>query len=470
MPEFFKCIADPAKAPPWPRGLVLGWEQLAAPFSTLQVGGPEDHVGILGPTRSGKTSGILIPQAMTWPGLLISTSTRADVLKAARGRRLEAAEYYGGEVYVYSPMTTDELVEGVRTIGWSPADGCEDPPTCEVRVDKMLGPEPKKMSENEAFFRGHAGAIMRGFFHAVALEECGVRTLKSWIDYMRVDEAVAILERNRDRSYAAELYASALEGIDGQPDDTRASGFATVSQKLAVLVSSAAGLLNAERGGFDIDRFLTTGSSLFIVSSRETQKIAAPLVVGLIEAIVSRAYELARSQDGGRLSPPLALILDEVATIAPLTSLPQIISEGAGQGVLCSWAAQSISQMREQWGEHSANTIWNSSTHKLLFGGLTDWDLLEQVSKLHGEHDVHVHAPVEGVLEMLARINGPPQQPTLSRRPKIAASDLHNLKHRVPALLASTEGGPKIGLVGAPPAHTTMPFAEAVRASQEMTP
>lgn len=170
------------------------------------------HVGILGPTRSGKTSGILIPQAMTWPGLLISTSTRADVLKAARRRRLEAAEYYGGDVYVYSPMTTDELVEGVRTIGWSPADGCEDPPTCEVRVDKMLGPEPKKMSENEAFFRGHAGTIVRGFFHTVALEECGVRTLKSWIDHMRVDEAVAILERNRDRSYAAELYASALEG------------------------------------------------------------------------------------------------------------------------------------------------------------------------------------------------------------------------------------------------------------------
>ncbi|MFI9557763.1 TraM recognition domain-containing protein [Nonomuraea endophytica] len=41
--------------------------------------------------------------------------------------------------------------------------------------------------------------------------------------------------------------------------------------------------------------------------------------------------------------------------------------------------------MEERWGQRGAKTIWNSSKAKLFFGGTSDPDGLERVSKLCGE-------------------------------------------------------------------------------------
>jgi hypothetical protein len=43
--------------------------------------------------------------------------------------------------------------------------------------------------------------------------------------------------------------------------------------------------------------------------------------------------------------------LDEVANIAPLQELPQIASEGGGQGLTLLAALQDLSQARARWGK-----------------------------------------------------------------------------------------------------------------------
>src|SRR5699024_1734874 len=73
----------------------------------------------------------------------------------------------------------------------------------------------------------------------------------------------------------------------------------------------------------DIDEFLATNSTLFIVGPSHVQQAIAPLIVGLVDAIAQRAAERAAAQ-GGRLIQPLLLALDEVANIAPLQSLPSL--------------------------------------------------------------------------------------------------------------------------------------------------
>src|SRR5579872_7430942 len=80
----------------------LGWTKGQMLFRTN-----EDSVGIVGPPRYGKTSGLIIPALLTWSGPAVSTSTRADVVAFVRGRREEVASELGGTTYVYDPFRSD---------------------------------------------------------------------------------------------------------------------------------------------------------------------------------------------------------------------------------------------------------------------------------------------------------------------------------------------------------------------------
>jgi hypothetical protein len=456
MPELLHFDVDPAGEPPWLHGLVLGWKETDPPYRTLIVASEEDSIAVLGPPRVGKTSGVLIPQALTWAGALISASTKPDVLHATRGRRAEVARHHGGGVYVYAPTDSREEIEGVPNIRWTPTSGCEDPNVCELRVQNILGPEKR---HEDAFFRQQAATVMRGFFHAAALERCELRRLKSWIDGLDVEGAVDILRRHTSESYGADGYASALEGVAHQADSTRSSTFSTVSEKLAAVVGNAAVLATAGRGDFDIDRFLRTGSSLFVVSPEDTQRVVAPLVAGFIEAIVSRAYALAREEPAGRLSPPLAMLLDEVGAIAPLPSLPAIMAQGAGQGVLCVWAAQSITQLRARWEEDWANAIWGASTQKLIFGNLGDTELLEKVSQSFGEYDRPV-ATYHRLQPLFSAMQGQvPPQPTIMRERNLPVAQLYGQPPGTACVVGVGAAGPSFSFLGAPPAAVTPPFS-----------
>src|SRR5579859_3987713 len=133
MPKIFRNTLDKNGELPLFDGLFLGWEQTSPPYRSYFVASNEDSIAILGPPRVGKTSGILIPQAMIWAGSLISASTKPDVLRATRGRRLEIAASWQGDVYVYAPTELLNEIDSVRTIHWSPASGCQDPVVCEQR-------------------------------------------------------------------------------------------------------------------------------------------------------------------------------------------------------------------------------------------------------------------------------------------------------------------------------------------------
>jgi hypothetical protein len=81
---------------------------------------PETSVLVIGPTRSGKTAGLVIPNLLEWDGPAIATSTKSELVEVTAGRRQSL-----GPVYVYDP--TGEIGEArVRTVTWSPIAGCED--------------------------------------------------------------------------------------------------------------------------------------------------------------------------------------------------------------------------------------------------------------------------------------------------------------------------------------------------------
>jgi len=78
--------------------------------------------------------------------------------------------------------------------------------------------------------------------------------------------------------------------------------------------------------------------------------------------------------------------LDEVANIAPLKKLPNIVSEAGGQGLQVMACFQDLSQAKTRWGPAADGFLTLFGT-KVVFAGIGDKATLEAMSTLVGDWD-----------------------------------------------------------------------------------
>lgn len=356
------------------RSVFLGWNFLDGYKRCWSE--VEDSVGIVGPPRYGKTSGLIIPSVLWWDGPVVCTSTRADVLAFTGAHRQALAAPYGGAVLVYDPFGS---VASAPSLRWSPLAGCRDPGVCYRRVAAMTAVAGQGLSEGE-HWRAGAAAILRGCFHAAAITGRPLAEVRRWLARQEVREPVAIL---RTSDSTAAMWADDLEATRLLGDRERGS-FYSVARNTLEAVADPTVLASCEATDLDIDAFLRSRSALFLVSPSHQQQVVAPLMAGLVDSIAQGAAELAAAA-GGRLDPPLLLALDEIANIAPLHSLPALVSEGGGRGVVTLWAVQSLAQLRVRYGVEQQAAILAATTAKVVFGGLSNGQDLANISAWAGE-------------------------------------------------------------------------------------
>jgi type IV secretion system protein VirD4 len=94
----------------WGGGVYLG----ALSRGDLRFARAERAVLLLGPPRSGKTSGVIIPAVLSHEGPVVSTSIKPDVWQATRGVRSG-----DGRVWVFDP-TGSGARGGSQELRWSP--------------------------------------------------------------------------------------------------------------------------------------------------------------------------------------------------------------------------------------------------------------------------------------------------------------------------------------------------------------
>lgn len=147
---------------------------------------------------------------------------------------------------------------------------------------------------------------------------------------------------------------------------------------------------NCQRSELDVERFLETCSTLFLIDPAGEARLSptAPLTAALIDWIADRAYARGRQLPLGVCEPRLGLFLDELPNIAPLSSLGRHLSQGSSQGVnVAFWSSQTFGQLVARFGEHEASTIWSLTRYTVLFGGGKEADWLEKVSRLAGDYE-----------------------------------------------------------------------------------
>jgi type IV secretion system protein VirD4 len=86
------------------------------PGGKLLAAEPGHSLLVLGPTQSGKTSSLAIPAIREWPGPVVATSVKNDLLADTIEARREA-----GTVWTYDPTGS---VTGTPRAGWTPLANC----------------------------------------------------------------------------------------------------------------------------------------------------------------------------------------------------------------------------------------------------------------------------------------------------------------------------------------------------------
>jgi type IV secretory pathway TraG/TraD family ATPase VirD4 len=90
------------------------------------------------------------------------------------------------------------------------------------------------------------------------------------------------------------------------------------------------------------------------------------------------------------------MVLDEAANIAPLPTLPSLLSDGGGSGIQVLFVLQSLAQGRHRWSEAEMDAMWDASTIKVILPGMAQTRDLDTISKLSGEIEIREISTTSG--------------------------------------------------------------------------
>jgi type IV secretion system protein VirD4 len=335
----------------------------------------QEHACLVGPPRVGK-SGLMSRVIMHAPGSVVSTSSKPDMFGLTSGIRARR-----GPVFVFNPQGIGGVPSNIR---WNPVEGCIDEATAIRRADAFANAVSTKGADDSEFWSGQASDHLRSMFTAAAFGEAGMGLVSSWVLGGSVADPVAFLHQ-----CGREQWARSLAQLDGAADKTNATVRMVMRRALAYTGDPALLLSTAPAEGenFDIDEFLKSGGTLYMVAKGDGKDSAlGPLFAALASEIQYRATLLgSQNKNGGRLDPPLLMALDEITQICPVP-LPRWLADSGGLGVQVISAFHGIAQLVERWGLSGAQIIMDTSGCKVFYPGLSDAQTLKGISDLTGQH------------------------------------------------------------------------------------
>jgi type IV secretory pathway TraG/TraD family ATPase VirD4 len=404
---------------------------------------------LIGPPRSGKTSSVIIPTLLSHTGPVVATSTKPDVYRATR-----LARAFAGTLWVFDPTGRGAdagVSPGFSELRWSAvsSSGTWDGA---LLIARAMTQGVGVGTTDRSHWANRAQALLAPMLHAAAVHGHGMGTVVSWVLAHNIDEPGLLLEDPR----CSQLAFQSLLGVLNTEDRERSSIFSAAADALQAYNSEHA-LQAAREPNFDPAAFVRSQDTVYIHAPAEAQAAVAPIVCGLLAEIRRATYQAhAQTELRGRV----LFALDEVANIAPLEELPQIASEGGGQGLLLLAALQDLSQARQRWGAQADGflTLFGS---KLILPGIADQRTLESVSTMLGEYDRQLIAhnrPNIGIGDVLFAGKHPlPKSSTTystQRTRVLSPGEIAN----IPTGQALHLDGVRWELVTLTPAHVTEPW------------
>ncbi|MFE6715387.1 type IV secretory system conjugative DNA transfer family protein [Streptomyces sp. NPDC057695] len=328
-------VPAPTTAHPALSAPLSGDAALPAPAAPLRT--------VYGPPDARRPAAVQAVRDAEGPVLVVTSDPALwAATKDARGKL--------GPVLVHDP---GHLCDTPARLHWSPSEHCEDPAVAAERAIALLAPV-RPHSRLDAATADTAETLLRCWLHAAAVDGRPFRQVHRWAQGAGAHEPVRIL---RSHPKAASGHAGLLESALTAHPESRRTAQELTARALASLssVHIREACTPNRTDSLALASFLPEGGTLYVVGEPiedpRTHPGAMPLLTALAASVVEHGRRMAARSSDGRLDPPLTLVLDDVAAVAPLPQLPELLATGHQQGLPTLALMRSQEQARSRWPE-----------------------------------------------------------------------------------------------------------------------
>lgn len=412
---------------------------------------------VVGPPGSGKGLYLAVNMILDAPGPVLTTSTKPDNIKMTMQARID--RFPDDVIGIFDPQGMLSASAPFQ-MSWDIVAGCEKPQRAEARAEALARNSGITDGSDNAMWRGHAKDVIKGVLHAVAVHRQATGTIEgSDISVVRrflmdstgegLKDAAALLRAHPDHlgcrlptapdNPVICMLATSLESYAAGEHRYISSVMSVVQGALQPLNSPAviAALTPSPmRPAVTAEDLLEGSGTVYCLATARGDGAAAGFVTAFIEDVSHVARAKAARKPNGRLDPPLSLILDECANVAPLPSLPNLLADGRGQNITTVPIFQTLAQVRSGYGDDDAKTIFTASTIKIILGGSDDPGDTRDISNLIGEFDEVYSTTSRSALAPLLDMKASTST-TVRRRAIVEPSEIRSIPMGVGIVLQS---------------------------------
>ena len=335
---------------------------------------PAHSLAVIGPTQSGKTTCLAVPAILEWKGPVLAASVKTDLVRDTLQWRSGR-----GRVWCFDPTGAT----GLTRSHWSPlASAATWPGARRAAADLTELTRTDGASADAEFWYATAAKLLAPLLFAAAVAGATMHDVIRWVETQETDEVAAILYGS---GVPEALQAARATWL--RDERQRSSVYTTAETVLEPFAEPFAGASPSE----DIDpaALLAGHHTLYVCAPAHDQRRLRTVFVALVQAVVHAAFARV-GRLGAPLDPPLLVVLDEAANIAPLRDLDGLAATCAGHGVQLVTVWQDLAQVRARYGDRAA-TVVNNHRAKLFLPGIADPATLDFACQLAG--DAEVDAP-----------------------------------------------------------------------------
>lgn len=396
---------------PAPGRIILGRSA-----GTLVAAEERTGVCIVGPSQSGKTSGLCVPALLELDrggGAVIAASVKGDLHAVTHRRRSRL-----GDVKVFDPtcVVTD------RSATWTPLRAASTVTGAQAAARGLVDVAGRGRLEDADFWMSAAKELLWPLLFVAAKTNGNMADVVRWVTTQdrptfkqdgliaREGEVAARIRQIEAGDTAGpvddpvvqgrpvrpggeppsgpaddrSLATAALAGVWACDERTRSAIYTTA--RTVIEAWSDPVVARAAQGCEITPEWLLSGDhTLYIVAPARDQARFRPVFASLVADLVNGAFDAATRRKDGALEHRLLVLLDEAANICPVKELPTWCSTCPSHGITLVTVWQDRSQQHLRYGREGAETIWNNSGAKVILSGLADHATAEITTLLGDE-------------------------------------------------------------------------------------
>ena len=359
---------------------------------TVQVMNDDSHSVTFASTGRGKTRRFVYPTLFSdicAGNNLVVNDMKGEIYATCRGL-LELAGY---TVYVldlrdtaHSPNRYNPL--DIAWTEWSM--GRRDSAFLYLRNFALSMFDTLSQTTNDAFWPNSAVDYFMGL--TLGMLEAGVQrdefTLESVAIMDRVgserDMGGTKLKKFFERFPSDSIAVQNVSGTVNAPNDTQASILSVFRSPMALYAGQRDLMDTLSRSDFDARELSQLRRALFVISPDETHAFG-PVVVGILNQVMSAMISLAQREYGGTLPNRVDFILDEMGNLpARIPDMEALVSASRSRNMRFHLVLQSAAQLANVYGNELKDVILDNCD-TWVYMGSRGLDFLKRISELTGE-------------------------------------------------------------------------------------